>query len=128
MPTIQAVVSDDLHATLERLAQARGLSVSALTRDILHSSISRTGTFFGVVMCRSNADADSDEWFALAMDGDDADVSGGALIIRNAAGLAHTIVAPGRWRECSLRIDRDRAIFHPADNLEAPKRRVRERQ
>lgn len=128
MPTIQTVVSDELHARLERLAQTRDLSISALTRDVLESATKTAGTFFGVVMCRSNAEASSDQWFAIALDGPEADVVDGSLIVRNHAGLAQVIVAPGRWRECSRRIEADRAVFNTAENLKRPTQTARKEE
>ncbi|MBN7355522.1 Uncharacterised protein [Mycobacteroides abscessus subsp. massiliense] len=118
MATIQTVVPDEFAAVFEEAASARGLTVSSYARQVLMGAVKTDGTFFGVVMCRANSEVDSKRWFAKAMPYAHAEVVDGALIFRNPGGRAEVVIAPGRWRECSRRLDVDRDVFDASVDLE----------
>lgn len=108
--SIQTTVNETFAAQLELLATARGQSVAAYVRDVLAGSMETAGTFFGVSMRRTGAQEEG-PWFSHAVSYPHVTVQDGALVFQSVAGRTECVIAPGRWRECSRRIERDRMLF-----------------
>jgi hypothetical protein len=111
--TVQAVVPADVAEQFEALATKRGMTVSALARHVLTNVVAADGTFFGVMMQSASAVADraENEWFSTALSYPAVDVIDGALVFRGLTGEIEAAIAPGRWRECSRRLNIDRPVF-----------------
>lgn len=110
---LQIQLDPALATAITRRAEKAGRAddIEGFAHDLLAQVLIPRGWFYGVLLLLQDDDGPDWQWRAMACDAEDAHVVDGALVFTDTAGRTTLTLAPGRWKEATMRLETDRAAF-----------------